>query len=90
MRNKYLFLLTFLSFLGVVPGAAHALLPIQTWQTASGARVYFVENRSLPTAAFAAMSSPNTSFTHDRTSGTERKLAVSRTGSAAKASSACA
>ena len=27
---------------------AHALLPIQHWQTAGGARVYFVENRDLP------------------------------------------
>ena len=27
---------------------AHALLPIQHWQTTSGARVYFVENRDLP------------------------------------------
>jgi len=27
---------------------AHAILPIQHWQTASGARVYFVENRDLP------------------------------------------
>ena len=28
--------------------AAHAQLPIQHWQTKSGARVYFVENRDLP------------------------------------------
>ena len=27
---------------------AHALLPIQHWQTTSGARVYFVENHDLP------------------------------------------
>ena len=27
---------------------AYAILPIQTWQTPSGARVYFVENRDLP------------------------------------------
>lgn len=27
---------------------AHAILPIQHWQTTSGARVYFVENRGLP------------------------------------------
>ena len=27
---------------------AHAILPIQHWQTQSGARVYFVENRDLP------------------------------------------
>jgi zinc protease len=29
-------------------GWAHAILPIQHWQTGNGARVYFVENRSLP------------------------------------------
>ena len=29
-------------------GQAHAILPIQHWQTQNGARVYFVENRSLP------------------------------------------
>jgi len=27
---------------------AHAILPIQHWQTSNGARVYFVENRDLP------------------------------------------
>ena len=27
---------------------AHAILPIQHWETKNGARVYFVENRSLP------------------------------------------
>jgi len=27
---------------------AHATLPIETWQTDNGARVYFVENRALP------------------------------------------
>jgi zinc protease len=29
-------------------GAAHAILPIQHWQTTGGARVYFVENHDLP------------------------------------------
>jgi zinc protease len=29
-------------------GAAQAILPIEHWRTKSGARVYFVENRSLP------------------------------------------
>lgn len=28
--------------------AAHAILPIQHWETKNGARVYFVENRNLP------------------------------------------
>jgi len=32
----------------VFAGAAQATLPIQHWQTASGARVYFVENHDLP------------------------------------------
>jgi zinc protease len=32
----------------VAAGWAHAILPIQHWQTQNGARVYFVENRSLP------------------------------------------
>jgi zinc protease len=32
----------------VLAHAAHALLPIQTWETKRGARVYFVENRDLP------------------------------------------
>jgi zinc protease len=27
---------------------AHAILPIQHWQTSTGARVYFIENRDLP------------------------------------------
>lgn len=29
-------------------GSVHAILPIQHWQTKSGARVYFVENHDLP------------------------------------------
>ncbi len=41
--HKYLFLLSFF-----VCGVAHAILPIQHWQTKNGARVYFVENRDLP------------------------------------------
>ncbi len=47
MRSKYLFLFIFLSSL-MVPNAAQAILPIQHWQTASGAKVYFVENRDIP------------------------------------------
>lgn len=43
MRIKYLFLLIFF-----VSSPALALLPIQHWTTASGARVYFVENRDIP------------------------------------------
>ncbi len=48
MHSKSLFLFIFISlWFGAVTGA-HALLPIETWQTTSGARVYFVANRSLP------------------------------------------
>ncbi len=32
----------------VAPAPARAILPIQHWQTANGARVYFVESRGLP------------------------------------------
>jgi zinc protease len=44
MLNKYLILLSILFF----PLRASAILPIQHWQTANGARVYFVENRDIP------------------------------------------
>ena len=36
------------TLLAVAAGPACALLPIQHWQTANGARVYFVENHDLP------------------------------------------
>jgi zinc protease len=36
------------ALLGAMAGPARAILPIQTWQTPSGARVLFVENRDLP------------------------------------------
>jgi len=42
--HKYLFLLIFFIF---SPGV-QAILPIQHWQTASGAKVYFVQNRDIP------------------------------------------
>jgi zinc protease len=44
MLSKYLFLISYLLY----SGAAWAILPIQQWQTSSGARVYFVENRDIP------------------------------------------
>ena len=37
-----------LLFMLVVSSASHAILPIQHWQTKSGARVLFVENHDLP------------------------------------------
>ncbi len=47
MRNKFRGLwCVLIAFAAVAP--AYALLPIQHWQTKSGARVYFVENRDLP------------------------------------------
>ena len=40
--------LAFACFAFILAAPAAALLPIQMWQTASGARVYFVESRVLP------------------------------------------
>ncbi|SHL93646.1 zinc protease [Nitrosospira sp. Nsp11] len=40
--------LIFFLFLGVFSQWAFATLPIQHWQTSSGARVYFIESRDLP------------------------------------------
>lgn len=47
MVNKLIGLLCLLSAC-VAAAPAHALLPIQHWQTKHGARVYFVESRDLP------------------------------------------
>ena len=47
MHSKYMILLSFFMAL-LVPTAALAILPIQHWQTSSGARVYFVQNRDIP------------------------------------------
>jgi len=47
MRSKHLFLLSIL-FMSLASTMAHAILPIQHWQTSNGARVYFVENRDIP------------------------------------------
>jgi zinc protease len=44
MRIKYFILLLFF----IAPSVAQAILPIQHWQTSSGAKVYFVENRDIP------------------------------------------
>jgi zinc protease len=44
MRINYLVLLVFF----IAPNMAQAILPIQHWQTSSGAKVYFVENRDIP------------------------------------------
>ncbi len=47
MRSKYMILLSFLLTLLASTGAL-AILPIQHWQTSSGARVYYVQNRDIP------------------------------------------
>jgi zinc protease len=47
MRNKLTPFLLFAT-LSMLASAAHAILPIQHWETSRGARVYFVENRNLP------------------------------------------
>jgi zinc protease len=46
MRNRIFF--AFAAALLLLSLRAHAILPIQHWQTGSGAQVYFVENRDLP------------------------------------------
>ncbi len=47
MRNNRLHL-WYALVMCVISAPAHALLPIQHWQTQNGAQVYFVENRDLP------------------------------------------
>jgi zinc protease len=54
----------FILFLGIYSQWAFATLPIQHWQTSSGARVYFIESRDLPildvSVDFSAGSSTDT------------------------------
>ena len=56
--------LIFFLFLGVFSQWAFATLPIQHWQSPSGARVYFIESRDLPildiSVDFSAGSSTDT------------------------------
>jgi zinc protease len=47
MRNSILRILVTAWFFAAA-GVAHALLPIEHWETQRGARVYFVQNRDLP------------------------------------------
>ncbi len=47
-ENKNLIRLGFTAAFWIVTCAAQAALPIQHWTTSSGARVYFVESRSIP------------------------------------------
>lgn len=48
MHNKRYFAFAAAALLLLLSLRAHAILPIQHWQTGSGAQVYFVENRDLP------------------------------------------
>jgi zinc protease len=45
---------------------AHALLPIQHWQTSTGARVYFIENRDLPMLDVSVEFPAGTAFGPDK------------------------
>jgi zinc protease len=47
MRSRYARLAAF-ALLAAIAQIAHAILPIQHWETQRGARVYFVENHDLP------------------------------------------
>src|SRR5262245_9309624 len=49
--------------------SAHALLPIAHWQTASGARVYFVENHDLPMLGLAVVCPAGAAYDRADTSG---------------------
>lgn len=48
MRNRFVHALTLFTLLAAYAAGAHALLPIEHWQTSRGAKVYFVQNRDLP------------------------------------------
>ena len=52
LNKRFLYVLKWcgLVLLGLLAGAGHAfaILPIQNWQTSTGARVYFVESHQLP------------------------------------------
>jgi len=48
MRSKFILMALAAALLAVAALPARAILPIQQWQTSSGARVYFVENHELP------------------------------------------
>jgi zinc protease len=48
MRNRQFARVWLAAALVGFAAAAHAILPIQHWETKNGARVYFVENRNLP------------------------------------------
>ena len=49
--------------------AAHALLPIQHWQTSGGARVYFVENHDLPMVDLSVEFPAGAGFDHPAKAG---------------------
>jgi zinc protease len=64
-------LLRFLAAIALVAAAlpARALLPIQHWQSASGARVYFVENHDLPMLDLAVQFPAGAGYDRSATSG---------------------
>ncbi|MDR2875726.1 MAG: insulinase family protein [Methylobacillus sp.] len=49
--------------------SAHAALPIQTWQSATGAKVYFVENHDLPILDVEVNFAAGSSFDHAEKAG---------------------
>lgn len=69
MHSKALETLIFAIAL-LLPVAAHAILPIQHWQTAAGARVYFVENHDLPMLDLSVEFAAGAAFDTKEKSGT--------------------
>ena len=59
----------FAALLVLVALPAHALLPIQHWQTSSGARVFFVESRGLPMLDLSVHFPAGAGYDHPETSG---------------------
>jgi zinc protease len=59
-----------LAVLLAVAMPAHAILPIQHWQTPGGARVYFVENHDLPMVDISVEFPAGAAYDSDQKSGT--------------------
>ena len=65
-------------------GQAHAILPIQHWQTPAGTRVYFVENHDLPMVDLSVEFPAGAAYDTERKSGaasmTQRLLQLGANG----------
>ncbi len=84
MGNRIFRALAALAAALLLPSLASGALPIQHWQTAGGARVYFVESRDLPiidvSVDFPAGSSTDTESSSGRAAMTQRLLSLGAGG----------